>query len=36
MNTTVTAIARKCTPNQKSISTEPPWITSDIKQNIRK
>ena len=38
MNTTVTAIAKKCIPNRciKIKPSEPPWITTDIKRNIRK
>ena len=38
MNTTVTAIAKECIPNRciKIKPSEPPWITTDIKRNIRK
>ena len=38
MNTTVTAIAKECIPKRCIIinPSEPPWITTDIKRNIRK
>ena len=38
MNTTVTAIAKECIPNRciKIKPAEPPWITTDVKRNIRK
>ena len=38
INTTVTSIAKECTPNRciKVKPSEPPWINSTIKRNIRK